>query len=176
MCIRDSFAIESYGGLPFELVASVGPRRVNYARTQNLLHTAPEHRLSISHSASRTVASAFERWVVEFEELPETALSWTSSLVPIVAGYQSAFCLDFAYDSLTPPVIYLSEDDWDHAAEGLIKSEELGTVVFVASSFEEMILSLSDPDDVLPRSKRHVWEPSEQESAWVHHRNRMLGL
>ena len=170
------FALEHYGGLPFELLASIGPRRLNYARTQNLLHAAPGHWLSISHVASQRVIGAFERWVFEFEELPEEALRWAPSLVPIVGGYQSAFCLDFAYDRVTPPVVYISDDDWEHAVEGFIKPEELGTVAFVASSIEELVLNLSDPNDVLPRSRRQAWEPSEQESAWVHHRNKMLGL
>lgn len=169
------FAIENYGGLQFEMHALVGPNRLNYARTKALLHTAPGHWASISFNASNRVAGAFELWV-EFEALPETALRWTSSLVPIVHGYESVFCLDFAYDSSTPPVVYISEDDWTQPADGLIKPEELGAIVFVASSFEEMILNLRDPDDVLPHSKRPEWVQSEEEVAWVRHRNHMLGL
>lgn len=157
-------AVLDYGGCELSGWVSTGPVRANYRSLRKL----PALDGSWSHAGN--LVDVFFNWSPEWAAIvPAQSADWIPWLVRIVATDHGSFFFDYAFDSVSPPVVFVDEE-WDQPATG----ETFGGVVYVAKSFSAMLDNLIMDSDEFEHDK--LWEVSPEESEWISHRTRMLGL
>ena len=163
--VRD--AIRCYGGAHLTGGVATGAVLERYRSWQTLLATRGDFS---DHKGQ--IPDLFYYWATGWGIVPEVVVDWVPKLVLIIFGHHGAFFLDFAYDAVDPPVVYV-DYEWQEN-ERLVTSSNFHGVVYAADSFSSLVANHLDSSDEV--GFRDKWIMSPEEQMWIEHRSRMAGL
>ena len=134
------------------------------------MYTTDAYQLEYSNRASIQYARANLRL-----ELADSIVNpWLDYLIPVTDddSFRANLCLDYAFDSADPPVVWLSYDGWEDDLIGI-------SLMYVARTFDEFLGNIVDRGSRSLEQAQEFdgapFEPARHYLKWADHRDKYLG-